>query len=211
MPDVTENKLPAIRFKPFENPWDATTLGKLGSFKNGMNFGKAAMGHGHAFVNLQNVFGHADVDVENLELAESTDSQRRDYNLLKGDVLFIRSSVKPEGVGETAIVNETLSDTTYSGFIIRFRPDVEMAHEFNRIVYRTQGIRRQILANASRSANTNINQDTLQKIAVCLPCVEEQAQIGSYFKTLDRMIGLHQRKHDKLVTLKQAMLQKMFP
>ena len=43
-----------------------------------------------------------------------------------------------------------------------------------------------------------------------MPC-REQTQIGAYFKSLDRMIGLHQRKHDKLVTLKQAMLQKMFP
>ncbi len=39
----------------------------------------------------------------------------------------------------------------------------------------------------------------------------EQTQIGAYFKSLDRMIGQHQRKHDKLVTLKQAMLQKMLP
>lgn len=39
----------------------------------------------------------------------------------------------------------------------------------------------------------------------------EQTKIGTYFKKLDRMIELHQRKHDKLVTLKQSMLQKMFP
>ena len=39
----------------------------------------------------------------------------------------------------------------------------------------------------------------------------EQTQIGKYFRGLDSLIGLHQRKHDKLVTLKKAMLQKMFP
>jgi len=39
----------------------------------------------------------------------------------------------------------------------------------------------------------------------------EQTQIGGYFRELDSLIGLHQRKHDKLVTLKKAMLQKMFP
>ncbi len=39
----------------------------------------------------------------------------------------------------------------------------------------------------------------------------EQIQIGKYFRELDSLIGLHQRKHDKLVTLKKAMLQKMFP
>jgi type I restriction enzyme S subunit len=39
----------------------------------------------------------------------------------------------------------------------------------------------------------------------------EQTQIGGYFREVDRLIGLQQRKHDKLVTLKKAMLQKMFP
>lgn len=39
----------------------------------------------------------------------------------------------------------------------------------------------------------------------------EQAKIGAYFRELDQLIALHQRKHDKLVALKKAMLQKMFP
>lgn len=40
---------------------------------------------------------------------------------------------------------------------------------------------------------------------------DEETQIGGYFREVDRLIGLHQRKHDKLVTLKKAMLQKMLP
>ena len=44
-----------------------------------------------------------------------------------------------------------------------------------------------------------------------LPKKEEQTKSGEYFRELDRLVGLHQRKHDKLVTLKKAMLQKMFP
>lgn len=39
----------------------------------------------------------------------------------------------------------------------------------------------------------------------------EQYQIGAYFQELDKLIKLHQHKHDKLLTLKQATLQKMFP
>jgi type I restriction enzyme S subunit len=46
---------------------------------------------------------------------------------------------------------------------------------------------------------------------IVLPKKEEQTQIGEYFRELDSLIGLHQRKHDKLVKLKKAMLQKMFP
>ena len=211
MAEQIDSKIPKIRFKGFEGEWEDKTLGDLGSFKNGMNFGKEAMGHGNPFVNLQNVFGQFEVDDKKLELAESSSVQRREYNLLKGDVLFIRSSVKPEGVGETALITKTLMDTTYSGFIIRYRPEVMMSHDFNRIAYRTTVVRKQILANASRSANTNINQNALKKIALGIPSFEEQTQIGGYFRELDRLIGLHQRKHAKLVALKKAMLQKMFP
>ena len=38
----------------------------------------------------------------------------------------------------------------------------------------------------------------------------EQEQIGAYLSNLDRLITLHQRKHDKLVNIKKAMLEKMF-
>jgi type I restriction enzyme S subunit len=50
-----------------------------------------------------------------------------------------------------------------------------------------------------------------KKRTVTIPEVDEQNEICSYFKSLDQMITLHRRKHDKLVALKQAMLQKMFP
>ena len=73
MPQQTDDKVPEIRFRSFEREWQKTTLGELGTFKNGMNFGKEAMGHGHPFVNLQNVFGKSEVDVHQLELAESSE------------------------------------------------------------------------------------------------------------------------------------------
>ncbi|WP_270332507.1 restriction endonuclease subunit S [Streptococcus infantarius] len=45
-----------------------------------------------------------------------------------------------------------------------------------------------------------------------IPCNNvEQQKIGEYFSNLDHLITLHQRKLDKLKTLKKAMLEKMFP
>ena len=88
--------------------WEQRKLGDLGSLKNGMNFSKDAMGHGYAFVNLQNIFGNNVVDVKSLGLAEASEKQLLEYSLQKGDVLFVRSSVKLEGVGEAALVAETL-------------------------------------------------------------------------------------------------------
>ena len=44
-----------------------------------------------------------------------------------------------------------------------------------------------------------------------MPSIEEQQKIGDYFKQLDTLITLHQRKCDETKKLKKFMLQKMFP
>jgi len=205
------NNAPQIRFKGFTDAWEQRKLGELGELKNGMNFDKEAMGHGYPFVNLQDVFGKTSVNNSCLGLAESSDTQRKEYSLKKGDVLFIRSSVKPEGVGEAAVVPYDFENTTYSGFIIRFRPTQEMSNDFKQTVFSTKNVRLQIMANATSSANTNINQQSLQKIRIILPCVQEQIIIGNFFHTLDNLITLHKRKLDSLKQLKKGYLQNMFP
>ncbi len=46
----------------------------------------------------------------------------------------------------------------------------------------------------------------------CIPkSFEEQAQIGSYFRTLDNLITLHQRKLERLENIKKGLMQQMFP
>lgn len=120
---IKGQSVPEWRFQGFSGDWEQRKLGELGSLKNGMNFSKEAMGVGYPFVNLQNIFGNNVIDVSDLGKAMASDSQLKDYNLLNGDVLFVRSSVKLEGVGEAALVPQTLENTTYSGFIIRFRDE----------------------------------------------------------------------------------------
>ena len=44
-----------------------------------------------------------------------------------------------------------------------------------------------------------------------IPTLEEQQKIGQYFRNLDNLITLHQRKLDKLINVKKSMLEKMFP
>ena len=45
---------------------------------------------------------------------------------------------------------------------------------------------------------------------IIIPTQTEQKKIGSFFQNLDNFITLHQKKYDKLVVLKKAMLVKMF-
>ena len=202
---------PKIRFKGFTDDWEQRKLGELGQFKNGMNFSKDAMGKGYSFVNLQNIFGKNIIDTENLGLAEATDNQLKEYNLKKGDVLFVRSSVKLEGVGEAALVPKDLENTTYSGFVIRFRDESDMDSNFKRFVFGTALIRNQIMAKATNSANKNISQEVLNNLELYVPYKDEQSKIGTYLSNLDNLITLHQRKCDETKELKKYMLQKIFP
>ena len=41
--------------------WDAVPLNSIGQFKNGINKGSEAFGHGSPFVNLMDVFGVSDL------------------------------------------------------------------------------------------------------------------------------------------------------
>ena len=47
--------------------------------------------------------------------------------------------------------------------------------------------------------------------SVIIPQLAEQKKITCFFKYLDNLITLHQRKYDNLVNVKKSMLEKMFP
>ena len=203
-------KVPEIRFSGFTEDWEQRKLGELGSLKNGMNFSKEAMGIGFPFVNLQNIFGNNVIDVTNLGKAMASDSQLKDYNLLNGDVLFVRSSVKLEGVGEAALVPQNLENTTYSGFIIRFRDEYGLDNNFKRFLFGIESVRNQIMAQATNSANKNISQTVLENLCLKIPNKSEQEKIGLYFSNLDHLITLHQHKCEELQNIKKFMLKNMF-
>lgn len=60
-------------------------------------------------------------------------------------------------------------------------------------------------------AMPKLNKETCRKIPVLCPTFEEQQKIGDYFRSLDNLITLHQRKCEETKKLKKYMLQKMFP
>ncbi|MDA2885373.1 restriction endonuclease subunit S [Lactococcus lactis] len=59
-------------------------------------------------------------------------------------------------------------------------------------------------------SQASINQTELSKQPISSPTLTEQQQIGNFFKEIDNIIGLHQRKLDLLKEQKKGLLQKMF-
>lgn len=65
------------------------------------------------------------------------------------------------------------------------------------------------ISHTGTIAHYTIEQAKATPINTCYD--EEQIHIGNYFQKLDSLISQHQLKHDKLSSIKKAMLEKMFP
>ena len=59
-------------------------------------------------------------------------------------------------------------------------------------------------------AMPKLNQEVCRNIPVSCPSYDEQKKIGDYFRKLDNLITLHQRKLETMKKIKKSLLQKMF-
>jgi type I restriction enzyme S subunit len=106
---------------PVPASWEVLRFGESAEFKNGTNFTASQKEtNGILTVDVLNMYGEGcDVSLDKLyrvnkQLAEA-------YFLRAGDLLFVRSSVKLEGVGWASMFTESVEPVTYCGFIIRAR------------------------------------------------------------------------------------------
>lgn len=72
-------------------------------------------------------------------------------------------------------------------------------------------LRKLISSGARMDGLLNIGYDDFMGIKMMFPSASEQDKIAEYFRALDHIITLHQRKCDETKKLKKFMLQKMFP
>ena len=68
-----------------------------------------------------------------------------------------------------------------------------------------------IIGTYLQGGQGNLSGNIVKELIVDVPTYEEQKEIGAYFQQLDNLITLHQRKYDKLLSIKKSMLEKMFP
>lgn len=64
--------------------------------------------------------------------------------------------------------------------------------------------------SGARFDRFTISSTKFMKMPIPYPQIDEQEKIGTYFKSLDSLITLHQRKCDEYKKLKKFMLQNMF-
>ncbi|MHC1708568.1 MAG: restriction endonuclease subunit S [Bacteroidales bacterium] len=176
-------------FSEIPKGWEVVELGEIGEFKNGINKEKEEFGHGFPLVSLMDVFGIPKVYNGDFSLVNTTENERHDFDLKKGDILFVRSSVKPEGVGLTSLVCQDMPNTTFSGFLIRFRDKGILDFEYKAHCFFENSFRQRLLTKSTISANTNINQVALKSLRICFPPLPEQKAIAHALGLMDIAIN----------------------
>ena len=201
---------PALRFKGFTYTWEQRKLGEVGETYTGLS-GKTKddFGHGNGkFVTYMNVFTNTVGLSDMTEAVEIDDSQNK---VRFGDVLFTTSSETPEEVGMSSVWLGSSENIYLNSFCFGYRPTINFDLYYLAYMLRSSSMRKKITFLAQGISRYNISKNKMMDIEIPIPPIEEQKQIGSYFRNLDRLITLHQRKYDKLTNMKKLMLEKMFP
>ncbi len=164
---------------------------------NGLFKKKEFFGSGTKLVNVFDVYREDFiVDHDSLDRVEADEVEQRKYAVQSGDIFFVRSSLKLEGVGRSVCALNVKEPTVFECHIVRARPDSRMinpsflVHFLNSI----PAINRLIsLSNLVTMAT--IDQDKFKSLEVPLPPREEQDKImavldreGEKTKLLERRI-----------------------
>ena len=203
-----EEKIPIRRFKEFEHAdaWEQRKLGELANIVRGASPRP-----------IQDPKWFDDEsDVGWLRIADVTEQDGRIHHL--------EQHISQLGQEKTRVLTEPhlllsiaatvgkpvvnyVKTGVHDGFLIFLEP------KFNR-VFMFQWLemfRPKWQKYGQPGSQVNLNSDLVKNQEIALPREEEQQKIGAYFAKLDHLITLHQRKLEKIKSLKKAYLSEMFP
>jgi len=142
------------------------------NFKNGLNYSANQAGHGTSIVNISDLYNDDGFVCKNeLEKVEFNPKQIKSNSLNNNDLLFVRSSVKYEGVGYPSLINiDKNEQIVFAGFVIKCSPLKEKVNPLYLLyLLRSEFFRNIIIHLSSKTIITNISQDKLKSIKIPLP------------------------------------------
>ena len=182
-----------VNKKRITSSWEQRKLGDVGETYTGLSGKtKADFGHGQArFVTYMNVFSNP---ISNPEMTEPIEIDPKQNEVEVGDVFFTTSSETPEEVGMSSVLLEKRGKIYLNSFCFGFRPTEKIDSYYLAYMLRSESAREKIILLAQGISRYNISKNKVMEIAVSLPSLDEQKLIGQYFRQLDNLITLHQRK-----------------
>ncbi|MCI7491446.1 MAG: restriction endonuclease subunit S [Lachnobacterium sp.] len=196
---------PKIRFKGYTDDWEQRKLPEFVSFFNGLTYTPDDVQEtGTLVLRSSNVKNGEIVDADNVYVSDEVVTSE---NVKEGDIIVVVRNGSRALIGKHAQIKASMPNTVIGAFMSGIRSEHS---SFVNALLDTSAFENEI----AKSMGATINQITgymFSKMEFMIPSGEEQDKIGAYFKQLDHLITLHQRKCDETKELKKFMLQKMFP
>ncbi len=200
---------PEIRFAGFTDPWEQRKLGGIyGSIGNAF-VGTATpyyVEQGHFYLESNNVKDGQINHNSEIFINDEFYEKQKDKWLHTGDMVMVQSG----HVGHAAVIPEELDNTAAHALIMFRNPKEEIEPYFLNYEYQTDKAKKKIENITTGNTIKHILASDMQEFIVDVPKYEEQKVIAGYFRNLDHLITLHQRKLELLRNIKKAMLDKMF-
>ena len=206
MAEQTDSKVPDIRFRGFKGDWEEKLLGEILTERSILQK-ISADAPILAFASGQGVIPRSERKSNNRDHL-TLDQANKFYKLTEYDDLVYN----PSNLKYGAIDRNKHGRGVISPIYVTFTTEEDPSFIEPIIKSEKFKLRALLFEEGTVVKRQSVKPENLLSLDVSISNTpKEQSKIGTYFKELDRLIGLYQRKHDKLVTLKQAMLQKMFP
>lgn len=192
--------------------WHRTTVGDVGGLRNGLNFSKADEGTGLPVLKVKDFKARFFAPTRTLDELSLDPSELSPGHLLKtGDTVLIRSNGNTSLVGRCLYIDALPKPTTFSGFCIRFRPDVGLIDpRFASYLLRAPNSRRHFVSHGSGTSIQNLNQNTIGSFEFGLPPLPEQRAIAQVLAALDDKIELNREMNRTLEATAQAIFRSWF-
>jgi type I restriction enzyme S subunit len=161
--------------------WKIKKLRYLGNCSNGISKSGDEFGFGSPFVSYSDVYKNLILPNDVEGLVNSSDTDKINYSILKGDVFFTRTSETVEEIGITSTCLQTIKDAVFAGFLIRFRPLNNILFVgFSKYYFSAQIHRRFFVKEMNLVTRASLSQELLKRLPVALPPIKEQKEIAKY-------------------------------
>lgn len=218
---MEKRKIPAVRFKGFEDDWEQRKLGDVLVSLQNNTLSRADLSN-EAGVAKNVHYGDVLIKFgEVLDVSKATLPMILDESVLikykvsflqNGDVI-VADTAEDSTVGKCSEIAGLNDEVVLSGLhTIPYRPIEKFASGYLGYYLNSSAYHNQLIPLMQGIKVTSISKSAMQDTDIVYPkSVEEQGKIGNYLQALDHLITLHQRKLEKLQLVKKSMLEKMFP
>lgn len=203
---------PAVRFKGFTDVWEQRKLSEFGKATGGTSIESQFSEDG--IYKVINIGSYSEDNVYRDQGIRAVKSEKTLNRILnKGDITMILNDKTASGniIGRVLLIEES---EVYVYNQRTERIELDNGNYDSQFIYtmlNAPRIRDKIIKKSQGNTQIYVNWSTISQTKYLVPQIKEQQQIGDYFRNLDNLITLHQRKCDETMELKKYMLQKMFP